>query len=67
MDDALLLWGMLFGSLGLGYILYGKKQQLLVTMLCGLFLIIFPYFVANTLLMVLIGAVLLAIPWLLRH
>ena len=27
MDTGLLLWGLLFSSIGLGYFIYGKRQQ----------------------------------------
>ena len=61
-----LLWGLLFGSIGLGYFLYGKKQRAVVPLVCGLGLMVFPYFVPNTLLLVGIGALLTAIPYFLR-
>jgi hypothetical protein len=63
---AVLLWGLLFGSIGLGYFIYGKKQRAAVPLVCGLGLMIFPYFVPNTILLIAIGAVLIAIPYFLR-
>jgi hypothetical protein len=64
--QAQLLWGLLFGSIGLGYFMYGKKQKAVVPLVCGLVLIVFPYFVSNALLLVGIGVVLAAIPYFLR-
>jgi hypothetical protein len=61
-----LLWGLLFGSIGLGYFIYGKKQRAVVPLVCGLGLMIFPYFVPNTMLLVGVGALLIAIPYFLR-
>ena len=61
-----LLWGLLFGSIGLGYFIYGKKQRAVVPLVCGLGLMIFPYFVPNTMLLVGVGAMLIAIPYFLR-
>ena len=61
-----LLWGLLFGSAGLGFFLYGKKQQAVVPLFCGLALMIFPYFVSNTILLVAIGAALIALPYFIR-
>jgi len=58
-----LLWGVLFGSLGFGYFLYGKKQGAVIPLVCGLLLMVFPYFISNTALVVLVGATLAAIPW----
>ncbi|MGC2032554.1 MAG: hypothetical protein WA642_21230 [Steroidobacteraceae bacterium] len=63
---AVLLWGLLFGSIGLGYFIYGKKQRAVVPLVCGLGLMIFPYFVSNTMLLVGVGAMLIAIPYFLR-
>jgi len=61
-----LLWGMIFGSIGLGFFVYGKKQGAVVPLACGLALMIFPYFVSSTLLLVAIGAALIAIPYFFR-
>ena len=61
-----LLWGLLFGSAGLGFFLYGKKQQAIVPLFCGLALMVFPYFVSNTILLVAIGIVLVALPYFIR-
>ena len=57
---------MLFGSIGLGFFLYGKRQRAVVPLLCGLALMLFPYFVSNVMLLVAIGALLIAIPYFLR-
>jgi hypothetical protein len=64
--QAQLLWGLLFGSIGLGFFIYGKKQRAVVPLVCGLALMVFPYFVSNALLLVGIGVVLAAIPYFLR-
>jgi hypothetical protein len=66
METASLLWGLLFGSIGLGFLIYGRKQRAVVPLVCGLALMVFPYFVSNTILLVLIGVVLMAIPYFLR-
>jgi len=58
-----LLWGLLFGSIGLGFLIYGRKQRAVLPLLCGLALMIFPYFVTNTILMIVIGVALMAIPY----
>ena len=66
MNESWLLWGLLFGSVGLGFFVYGKKQRAVVPLVCGLVLMIFPYFVSNTLLLVAIGIVLIAIPYFVK-
>jgi len=62
----MLLWGLLFSSVGLGYFLYGKKQRAVVPLICGLALMIYPYFVPNTLVLVAAGVALSAVPYFLR-
>jgi hypothetical protein len=63
MTTSSLLWGMLFGSIGFGFFWYGKKQRAVVPLVCGLGLMIFPYFISNTILLVVIGAALMALPY----
>jgi hypothetical protein len=58
-----LAWGMLFGAIGLGFFIYGKRQRAPVPLLTGVALSVFPYFVSNTYLLVLIGAALVALPY----
>ena len=64
---ASLLWGLLFGSIGLGYFIYGKKQRSVVPLVCGLALMLFPYFVSNIMLLVGMGVLLVIIPYFLRE
>lgn len=66
MTTASLLWSLLFSSLGFGYFIYGKRQSAPVPLCCGIALMIYPYFVANITLMVIIGAVLSAVPYFVR-
>jgi predicted membrane protein len=65
-DTGTLLWGLLFSSIGLGFFLYGKKQRAIVPLVCGLALMIFPYFVANNLVLVAVGVALVVIPYFVR-
>jgi hypothetical protein len=57
---------LVFGSIGLGFFIYGKKQRAVVPLICGIALIVFPYFVSNAILLVGIGVLLAAIPYFLR-
>lgn len=66
MDTAQLLWGLAFGSIGLGYFLYGRKQRVPVPLVCGIALMVFPYFISNTYALVGIGVLLSALPYFLR-
>jgi predicted membrane protein len=66
LDTSSLLWGLLFGSIGLGFLIYGRKQRAVVPLVCGLALMIFPYLVSNTILLITIGVVLIALPYFFR-
>jgi hypothetical protein len=50
-----LIGNFLFGAIGFVAFVYGKRLHVWKLMLGGLALMIFPYFVADTLLMYLIG------------
>jgi hypothetical protein len=61
-----LFLGLFFSTIGLGFFVYGKKQGALVPLACGLLLMVYPYFISNMLLVVLIGLVLIAVPYFVR-
>lgn len=66
MSTSLLFLGLLFGSVGFGYFLYGKRQAAVVPMVCGIALMVFPYFVSNVLILAVIGIALAALPYFYR-
>jgi hypothetical protein len=66
MSTSVLLWGLLFSSIGLGLFLYGKKQRAVVPLVCGIVLMIYPYFIANVTVLIVIGVVVAAIPYFFR-
>ena len=61
-----LLWGLLFGSIGIGFFMYGKKQRATVPLVCGIGLMVFPYFVSNVFLLVAFGVALMLTPYFAR-
>jgi len=65
-STAQLLWGLVFGSIGFGFFIYGKKQRAVVPFLVGVLLCVVPYFVANVYLLVISGGVLMAIPYFVK-
>jgi hypothetical protein len=67
MSEAVLLWGLLFSSIGVGFALYGKRQRSVVPLLCGVALMIYPYFVPNATALVAIGVALCAVPYFFRR
>ena len=66
MDVTGLLLTVLFSSIGLGFFVYGKKQSAIVPLICGVSLMIYPYFVSDVWLLVLIGIGLTALPYFWR-
>lgn len=66
MNSTTLFLGLIFSSIGLGYFIYGKKQKMTMPFICGIALMIFPYFIENNLLISAIGIILSLIPWFIR-
>ena len=66
LSESWILWGLLFGSFGLGFFVYGKKQKAVVPLVCGLALMIFPYFISSAIPLVAIGVTLIAVPYFVR-
>jgi hypothetical protein len=62
-----IMFGMLFGAIGFGYIIYGRKQHKGIALLSGVLLCAFPYFVPNVFLIILIGVVLMTVPFFIRY
>jgi len=61
-----LIISIIFGSIGTGYFIYGKKQQRLIPLITGIGLCVFPYLIPHIYAMILVGIILTAIPWLIR-
>ena len=66
MDTSSLLWGLLFGSIGLGFFVYGRRQKAAVPLVCGFLLMVVPYFITNIAVLVAVGIALVAAPYFIR-
>ena len=64
---ATLMWGMLFGCVGMGYIMYGRKQRNAIALVTGVALLGFSYFISKILLIILVGLILMAIPFFIKQ
>jgi len=62
-STAQIMWGVLLGSIGLGFFVYGKKQKAIVPLVVGITLMILPYFISNGYLLAIAGAVLVMLPY----
>jgi len=67
MDGNLLMASLLFGSIGLGMLMYGKKAGRPVPLFAGLGLMMIPYFIPNLLILTIVCCILTSLPWVLRH
>jgi hypothetical protein len=61
-----LIWGMIFGVIGFAFFVYGKRQKAVVPLATGVALFIFPYFISNVYILVIVGAVLAVLPYFFR-
>lgn len=62
-DLSALIIGFIAGVFGMAYFVYGKRQQKLAPMLCGVLLGIYPWMTDDPYILVLVGAALLAVPF----
>jgi predicted membrane protein len=65
-ETSLLVWGVVFGAIGLGFFVYGKKQKALVPLFSGIALFVFPYFISNVYILVIVGVILVMLPYIVR-
>ena len=59
----LFFWSIFFGIIGMGYFSYGRKAIKTIYLLSGTGLIIFPYFIDSIAITVVIGVVLIILPF----
>ncbi len=64
--SSVLVWSVLFGSVGMGFFIYGRRQRAVVPLVAGLALMVVPYFVPNVYLLLLVGCALIALPYFVR-
>jgi hypothetical protein len=64
MNPTSLMIGILTGAVGVGYFIYGKRQAKFVPLIAGMLLCVYPYFVDGVLWLVVIGAALMAAPFI---
>jgi hypothetical protein len=67
MNTSTLMWGVIFGALGLGFFVYGKKQKAIIPFLSGLGLMLFPYFISNAIVLIFTGIILVALPFVIKR
>jgi hypothetical protein len=53
---------LIFSSIGLGYLIYDKKQKRKVAYYSGIGLVVYPYLISEIPIMILVGITLMAVP-----
>jgi hypothetical protein len=61
-----LMLGVLFGSIGLGFFVYGKKQKAVIPFVSGIGLMALPYFISNIYILILVCIVLMILPYFVK-
>jgi hypothetical protein len=62
-DASSLFVGLIAGVFGMAYFVYGKRQARFSAMFAGVMLCIYPYFIDSLLWLCVVGALLLAAPF----
>ncbi|MFI4887111.1 MAG: hypothetical protein ACHP7B_00020 [Burkholderiales bacterium] len=64
MNATSLMVGIFTGAIGVGYFVYGKRQAKFVPLIAGMMLCVYPYFVDGVIWLLIVGAALMAAPFL---
>ena len=67
MDATTLFAGVFFGAIGMGYVVYGRKQKKGIALLSGLVLCGMPYFISNIYFLIVAGFAVIALPFLIPY
>ena len=59
--------GVLFGAIGLGLFVYGKQRKRMAALLCGIGLMVCPYFIPNVYILVLACVVMTVLPFIIKR
>ena len=66
-SPAELMLNLMLGFVGMAYVVYGRKQDALVPLLSGILLMIVPFFLPGVLPQLIVGLLLIALPFLVRR
>lgn len=66
MNESIMVWSVLFGGIGIGFLTYGRKQKAIVPFSVGLALFAFPYFMPSVTALLIVGIILVAIPYFIK-
>ncbi|MFC1693243.1 amino acid transport protein [Candidatus Latescibacterota bacterium] len=66
MNPGYLFAALIWGSIGLGFFIYGKKQKSPVPLVCGILLMVASYFAKTPLTLSLFGIAIIAVIYVLK-
>ena len=67
MDTTNLMLSFLFGTIGMGLFIFGKKAGQMVPLGAGMALMVCPYFIPNAAVLLVVCLILTAVPYFLRN
>jgi hypothetical protein len=67
MDSNLLMISLLFGAIGMGMFMYGKRAGRMIPLGAGAALMAVPYFIPNVVILLTVCCALTALPWFIRE
>jgi hypothetical protein len=67
MDTTNLMLSLIFGSLGMGFFMYGKNTGQFVPIGAGVLLMVVPYFIPNAIALVIVCLALSVVPFVVRE
>lgn len=66
MDPTSLMVSLLLGMIGLGFVLYARNAKQLIPAAAGVALMVCPYLIPNMAFLLIVSALLIAVPFVLR-
>ncbi|MDO6834794.1 hypothetical protein Q4596_04120 [Pseudoalteromonas carrageenovora] len=65
-STSLIAWSVLFGGIGIGYLTYGRRKKAVVPLCTGLSLLVFPYFMSSVGMLLIVGTILVTMPYFIK-
>lgn len=65
-DANIIMWGMAFGSIGMGMFVYGRRERAPIPLVCGIALSALPYVITSVAGLIAVGGVLALLPVFLK-
>ncbi len=65
-DSSVLIWGTLFGGIGIGFFIYGRRQKNPVSFFTGISLFAIPYLIEDVILLIAVALALMVLPFVVK-